>query len=244
MELLRLCLREIIPLTPPEVPTAGKQKPPLELRECTCVHTKKGYLPPGVVPCMSAGTRDAGKANGFVIFAFRKRVREWLDAQVKLDARAQAKKEEYDGERSDTESEEDSDGDTLLEPPPLPSSYKSSGFPTSPGVDRSKATKQRLGVLHYLVNHSDSLVEFQTAFIELCDPGLELVHLCGCGIDGPTLVGGTCVVGSHLKLALRNLNAEHKHYHFVLHAAPTTEAYQSLVKSIQGSQDGRFDDVF
>lgn len=235
MELLRLCLRDLVPTTPPLVPTEGNRMPPMELRECTCVHTNSGFLPPGVKPCLTAGTCDPNKANGFVIFTFRKRVRAWLDSKVKEEL-----------ERSDTESETESDGDTLLEDPlpPLPSSFKSSGFPTSPGTKRSASTKQRLGVLHYLVSHANSLVEFQTAFIELCDPSLELVHLCGCGIDSPTLVGGTCVVGSHLKLALRTLNAEHKHYHFVLHAAPTIEAYHALVKSIQGSQDGRFDDVF
>jgi hypothetical protein len=229
-ELLRVFLLETL------LPPKGKKFP---MRECKCRHAG-GLLPEGKDMCMTAGTVDAGKANAFVMSDLKQTLRSWLSSKKRHSV------EVTDVDDSDEEgSEEDADEESQ----PFPkSSYTESAYPSSPlkpgdvGYKR-KSTKQRLAVLHYLTSHSDDRVSFNRAFKQLCEPELHLVHLCGCGlsIDG---LKGACVTGSHLKLASAELNREHVHYHFVLQKAPSKDAYLKIWDSIQGSEGGRFDDVF
>lgn len=229
-ELLRLFLRDTL------LPATGSKFP---LKECKCRHAK-GFLPPGKDKCLTGGTVDAGKAQAFVMSDLKKALRQWLQSRKRHTAEVT--------EVEDSE-EEDSDNDAAGESQPLTeSSYAQSAYPSSPlkpgdlGYVR-KSTKQRLTVLQYLVSHSDTRVSFDRAFKQLCEPDLHLVHLCGCGlnIDG---LHGACVTGSHLKLAPSELNRDHVHFHFVLHAAPSQDAYLRMWGAIQGSDGGKFDDVF
>jgi len=226
-EVLRAFLRDIL------LPPPGKKFP---LKECGCRHGK-GLLPPGKEMCMTAGTVDTGKANAFVMFDLKQMLRSWLNS-----------KKRHSVEVTDVEDSSEGGSDDECETQPLESSYNPLAYPSSPlkpgdiGFKR-KSTKQRLAILFYLLHHSGDRVSFSRAFKELCDPELHLVHLCGCGlsIDG---LKGSCVTGSHLKLASAELNREHVHYHFVLQLAPSKEAYLQLWSAIKGSEDGRFDDVF
>lgn len=225
-ELLRLFLRDIL------LPPKGNKFP---LQECQCRH-RKGFLPAGKDKCMTAGTVDSGKANAFVVSDLKQTLRSWLKSRSKSA-------DVTDVEDESDEDDDDGEGEPFPESSYTPSVYPSSPLkPGDPGYKR-KSTKQRLAVLHYLVSHSDTRVSFNCAFKQLCEPGLHLVHLCGCGlnIDG---LKGSCVTGSHLKLAPPELNREHVHYHFVLQNAPSKDAYLRIWDAIKGSEEGRFDDVF
>lgn len=208
-----------------------------KLEPCQCVHGG-GHLPPGKEPCRTGGTKDKLKAVAFVKHTLKGALRDWLEAN----------KSDPDLAISDVESSDEEEGGEVEEdaeesqPAYIPSSYALEAYPSSPESQKRKSTKQRLTVLYYLLSHSGTSSEFATAFRNLCDPDLHLVHLCGCGVCTGTFKA--CVTGSHLKLAKADLNREHVHYHRVLHAAPTKDAYLALCGAVKGSEGGRFDDVF
>lgn len=208
------------------------------LSDCDCRH-KDGRHPPEMEMCQTGGTVDSGKASAFVMADFKKDLYEWLDGRKRCQNYVVS-----DVELAEDEDEEDDlDLAGFSQPPYDPRHYPSSQpRPREFGYMR-KTTKQRLTVLQYLYSHSQSRATFNLAFRELCDPKLHLVHLCGCGINTESL-RGSCVTGSHMKLASAELNREHVHYHFVLENAPSNESYRTLLAGMKGSLDGKFDDVF
>lgn len=229
-ELLRYFLRETLP-------PKGKKFP---LRECECRH-KDGFLPSGKEMCKTSGTVDNGKAQAFVMSDFKQSLRLWLKSKQKSNATLVTDVE-------DSSVEEENEVEETSSQPVSLSSYDADRYPSSPLKPgdanwRRKSTKQRLAVLFYLLSHSDKRDAFNSAFKQLCAPGLHLVHLCGCGLNTETL-HGACIVGSHLKLARAELNREHVHYHFVLSHLSSKESYLAALSAIKGGAGGKFDDVF
>lgn len=224
-EVLRLFIRDFLP--------RGK----FQLVDCKCRHGN-GRLPLGKERCQTGGTVDMGKASAFVMSDLKKALYEWLNNRKRNPADVVTEIEDDDSEG------EDEEGDSELPS----SSYDHEHYPSSlprPGAKgyNRKSTKQRLTVLQYLLSHSQSRADFSRAFAGLCDPELYLVHLCGCGLNSMSL-RGSCVTGSHLKLARAELNREHVHYHYVLENAPSKESYLALLAAMKGSLEGKFDDVF
>jgi hypothetical protein len=222
-EVLRLFIRDFLP------------RSKFKLVDCKCRH-EKGRLPLGKEMCQTGGTVDMGKASAFVMSDLKKALYEWLNNRKRNPADVVTDIEDV-SEGEDEEGELD-----------LPSSYDPDHYPSSdprPGDKgyKRKSTKQRLTVLQYLLSHSQSRADFSRAFAGLCDPDLYLVHLCGCGLNSMSL-RGSCVTGSHLKLARAELNREHIHYHYVLDNAPSKESYLALLAAMKGSLEGKFDDVF
>lgn len=226
-ELLRLFIRDAMG------PSSKRWTP----RDLECRHA--GMRPDGVEMCQTAGTRDMGKANAFLIRTLKSDLRKWL----------KAKKTDPNFDWSESESEEDDEGgdefdDDVVELRVPTSSFNADDYPSSQPEKSQISTKQRLTLLTYLLAHSESRADFSQALRDLGDKTLCLVHLCGCGISSTELPNGACVTGSHLKLASAEVNRIHTHYHEVIRRKSTKVQYIALLKSIQGEPDGQFDDVF
>lgn len=226
-EVLRLFLLDLLG-------PKGKKFP---LRDCKCRHAMQG-TPSGTKMCQTAGTVDQGKANAFVMSDLKKDLRAWLKAK-------QRRQSDVVSDIEDSE-EEGSDGGEIHES--IPSSYVESVYPSSPNKPgepgyKRRTTKQRVTVLFYLYANANSRDSFSRAFKGLCDSSAQLVHLCGCGLSIGELKG-SCVVGSHMKLASAELNREHIHYHFVLENAPDRASYLKMHGALKGGAGGKFDDVF
>jgi hypothetical protein len=207
------------------------------LSDCECRHGD-GRHPPEMGMCQTGGTVDNGKASSFVMSDFKKDLYAWLDGRKRY--------QNFVATDPEFDADDDEDDDLGLGPSePL---YDSRQYPSSqPHAGqfgyRRKTTKQRLTILQYLHSHSHSRADFISAFRQLGDPDLYLVHLCGCGINTQSLKGA-CVRGSHMKLASAELNRDHIHYHFVLENASSKESYEALLAGMKGSLEGKYDDIF
>lgn len=184
---------------------------------------------------MTAGSNDARKAQGFRKDALENAFREWLKRRLVR------RKERVPETEPEPVYVEDENGviDLVSQDPVPPSSFDPTGFPTPPGPRPS--TKQRLAVLFYL--QSGDRDEFKRKFEAVCDPNLQLAHLCGCGLaSAQGVTGGTCVLASHLELVEAEVNRQHINIHFTLSQGVQTSAdYLGIVQCLQG---GRFCDLF
>ncbi|KAK9350385.1 hypothetical protein V1523DRAFT_429097 [Lipomyces doorenjongii] len=184
-----------------------------------CRHSYDRFLPDGLDPCLVAGVKDAGKASAFVKHDLKVKLREWLDGK-------------HYG--ADENSDWDSEIDGYC---PSSQSFDADNYPSSLPDGKSRlSTKARVIVLSYLFRYSDDDSSFKRAYKELEQSGLELLHLCGCGICSSSQRG--CVTPSHLMLGSRLLNEDHKSVHFVLRLATSADEYRNLHKSISALQDG------
>jgi hypothetical protein len=238
LDILRLFLRDV--LAKPEMSSLqcevqGKKFP---LSACSCRHKIVG-VPSGLQPCYTGGIKDNKKAQAFVMEDFRIVLLKWLRAHLVDSTDTVSDVEEMHGE--EVESEEDNEPSQATSF--IPSDYPSSPFLASDRKKKRVTTKQRLVVLQYLRHHSQSFAAFRVAYKALCDPNVNLLHLCGCGISDSEHPNG-CVTGSHLKLASQELNRDHVHVHFTLKLASSREKYLQMLESLKGGKEGVYDDVF
>lgn len=232
LELLRLFLLDVFS-------DLDAYKKVFLMTKLECRHESEEFRPIGVTACYTSGTKDKGKAQGFVLSDLKKRLRQWLNGKTISDNPEADLSDDDSGEDTATERES-----SPVVPSLPPSSWDASKYPSSQtaGDGTRKSTKARLVVLTYLHHHSQSKVAFREAYKALTTSDDALLHLCGCGLATADLTG--CVTGSHLKLASLDLNREHTHLHFTMRLATSGEGYSQMLQSISGSAGGAYDDVF
>jgi len=233
LELLRLFVLDVFS-------DSGAYKKVFPMMKLECRHETEEFRPVGITACYTSGTKDKGKAQGFVLSDLKKKLRQWLNDRTISD--------KPEADLSDDDSDDGTATEREYSPvvPSLPpsSSWDASKYPSSQtaGDGARKSTKARLVVLTYLHHHSTSKDTFREAFKALTTSNDALLHLCGCGLANADLNG--CVTGSHLKLASLDLNREHTHLHFTMRLATSGEGYSQMLQSISGSAGGAYDDVF
>lgn len=227
VDLLRLFLKA-------ELSTGGALCPTV----LNCRHCLASGRPDGQSACLTAGTKDLGKAQGFVRSDLKGRLRRWLKERTLSDA------DDHDEEVSDESSGSDAEEHSQdLSVAITVSSFDPDNFPSStPLIGSRKSTKARVMVLTYLGKYVNNPVQFKVALKELCSPDSQLNHLCGCGISSHTL--GACVNGDHLELGDQKQNVEHTHIHTVLRLNPSGSAYRQQLSLIKGKAEGKFDALF
>ena len=213
------------------------------LKEMECRHQLPSFRPVGVTPCLTGGTKDKGKAQGFVLSDLKKHLRAWLAERTmgeNLEAGLSDGESDSEDDTIDVKASQVTAGSSSRT-----SSWDPVKYPSSQPVEGKarKSTKGRLMVLSYLNHHAHSADAFREAFKALTTSDAALLHLCGCGLSGTN--APACVTGSHLKLASLELNREHTHLHFVLRlASESSEKYQAMLGALCGCKDSLFDDVF
>jgi hypothetical protein len=234
LEILRLYLRDVFS-------EVGDKPRLFPMKELECRHQDADFRPSHVEACYAGGTIDKGKAQGFVLSDFKKKLRRWLVSCT--DG------EDLEAGLSDEDKLSSEEEEVIQVVVPEGSQVSDSSwdplkYPSSTPVEgsRRRSTKARLMVLTYLHQHSATAHEFREAFKALTTSDDALLHLCGCGLGSDASRG--CITGSHLKLASLELNRDHTHVHFTLRLATTGEGYQSMLQAIRGSRGGEFDDVF
>lgn len=188
-------------------------------------------LTPSKSPCLSLGTPEQGKAMAFVMKDFLEGFEVWANGVNPLRNRSLGFQRpstfvDFDDVEGDVPFAEcmvlpadyEDDDVTMIAIPSLSQSSETSSHFASQtkglDIEISTRTKQRVHLLTYLFNESDSFARFKTAWDNLIDEDskLEIAHLCGCGLNADG-ANRTCVAPDHLTLISKEANLKHISFH-------------------------------